>query len=98
MTELLDLAGLRVMAFPGVDKKYQALHKEAGAFASASLTDFQRQIIELIGANPSISYDEVANLSGKDKAMVRRNIQRLKQSGRLERVGSKKTGYWRVLQ
>jgi ATP-dependent DNA helicase RecG len=45
-----------------------------------------------------IPYDEIATLSGKDKATVRRNIQKLKQFGFLERVGSKKTGSWRVLK
>jgi len=64
----------------------------------ASLTDFQRQVIGFIGANALIPYDEIADLSGKDKATVRRNIQKLKQLGFLERVGSKKTGSWRVLK
>ena len=73
-------------------------NKEANLGKYASLSDFQRQIIDLIEANASVSYDEIARFSGKDKATVRRNIQKLKQSRYLERVGSKKTGHWRVLK
>lgn len=65
---------------------------------NASLSELQRHIMDWIEANATISYDQIAALSGKDKATVRRNIQKLKQSGHLERVGSKKTGQWRALK
>jgi predicted HTH transcriptional regulator len=31
------------------------------------------------------------------KTTVRRNIQKLKAAGFIERIGSKKAGYWKVL-
>jgi ATP-dependent DNA helicase RecG len=64
----------------------------------ASLSELQRHIMEWIEANSAISYEQIAALSGKDKATVRRNIQKLKQSGHLERVGSRKTGEWKALK
>jgi ATP-dependent DNA helicase RecG len=73
-------------------------NKGAKLNKNASLSDFQKQIIDFIEANASISYDEIAKGSGKDKTTVRRNIQKLKQLGFLERVGSRKTGHWKVLK
>ncbi|MBM4331169.1 MAG: transcriptional regulator [Deltaproteobacteria bacterium] len=74
-----------------------SINKEASTSIDASLSGLQQRIIDWIIENKSISYDKLAVLSGKDKATIRRNIQKLKKSGRLERLGSKKTGYWRVL-
>ncbi len=71
--------------------------KRASANRNASLSELQQHIIKFIQANKHISYDEIAVLSAKDKATIRRNIQKLKTTGYLERIGAKKTGYWKIL-
>jgi len=55
-------------------------------------------LLNLIRVNPSISYDELAMLTQKDRSTVMRNIRKLKDIGILKRVGSKKTGHWEVLE
>ena len=74
-----------------------SIGKEASANSHAALSGLQQQIIKFIHENNNISYDALADLSGKDKATIRRNIQILKKAGRLERIGSKKTGYWKII-
>lgn len=63
-----------------------------------SLSDLQLEILKLIGEDAKASYEEIAAKTDKDRATIRRNIQQLKASGVLERAGSRKTGYWKIIQ
>lgn len=74
------------------------VNKGASANSNASLRELQQRTVKFIQDNNHISYDEIAVLCAKDKATVRRNIQKLKKIDRLESNGAKNTGYWRVLE
>jgi len=63
-----------------------------------SLSDFQVQLLDFIRSNRAVSYDELADLTQKDRTTVMRNIGKLKDTGILRRVGSKKTGHWEVIE
>ncbi|NKB47149.1 MAG: winged helix-turn-helix transcriptional regulator [Legionellales bacterium] len=63
----------------------------------APLTDLQVQILEFIRSEPDISYNRLAVLMEKDRTTIMRNISKLKDAGILKRVGSKKAGYWEIL-
>ncbi|MEO5344091.1 MAG: winged helix-turn-helix transcriptional regulator, partial [Gammaproteobacteria bacterium SHHR-1] len=64
----------------------------------ASLSAIQVQLLDFIRSNPTISYDELAEMTQKDRTTVMRNIGKLKDVGILRRVGSKKTGHWEVVE
>ncbi len=64
---------------------------------NAPLTEFQVQIVDLIGENPFISYEKLAEKLNKNRTTVMRNIQKLKELGILKRFGPKKSGYWEVI-
>jgi ATP-dependent DNA helicase RecG len=64
---------------------------------NAPLNKLQTDILKYIKKNKYISYDDIAELSDMHKTTVRRNIQKLKAAGFIERIGSKKAGYWKVL-
>jgi ATP-dependent DNA helicase RecG len=64
----------------------------------ASLSGLQVQLLDFIRSNPSVSYDELAGMTQKDRTTVMRNIGKLKDAGILRRVGSKKTGHWEVME
>ncbi|MDR2383026.1 MAG: Fic family protein [Prevotellaceae bacterium] len=53
-------------------------------------------VLELIKATPNISYDKLVEKTGRSRATIKRMIKRLKQEGYISRVGSDKTGYWKV--
>lgn len=56
------------------------------------------QILEILGSNPTISYDELAEQMQKGRSTIMRYIAGLKASGRLKRIGPKKGGHWEVIQ
>lgn len=64
---------------------------------NASISLLQGEILRLIEANETISYEALATETGKDISTIRRNIQKLKQMKLLEREGSRKKGKWRIL-
>jgi Fic family protein len=53
-------------------------------------------LLELIRANPYISYDKLVEKTGRSRATIKRMIKRLKQEGVISRIGSDKTGYWKI--
>ncbi len=55
------------------------------------------EIIELLKDNPLLNRSEIASKINKDKRTVQRAIDRLKEANKIIRVGSKKTGYYKLL-
>jgi len=72
--------------------------KRQDAPLNASLSDLQVQLLVFIRSNQTVSYDELADMTQKDRTTVMRNIGKLKDAGILRRVGSKKTGHWEVIE
>ena len=54
-------------------------------------------IIELLKSNQQLTRKEMAELIGKDIRTIGRAIKTLQENGRLQRIGSDKTGYWKLL-
>ena len=48
-------------------------------------------------ANPFITTKEIGQLIGINVSAVQKNILFLKENQYIERIGSDKTGYWKVL-
>lgn len=65
---------------------------------SASLTNLQTQLLVLLQSDQGVSYEQLAALTQKDRTTIMRNIAKLKAAGRLQRIGSKKSGHWQVLK
>lgn len=65
---------------------------------NAPISDLQIKLLTFIQSNPAISYDELAELTQKDRSTVMRNIGKLKDAGTLKRVGSRKTGHWEIIE
>jgi len=54
-------------------------------------------ILVLIQHEPSITRAKLAQLIGKDVRTIARAIKKLQDEGKLQRIGSDKTGHWKVL-
>lgn len=65
---------------------------------SGTLNGTLKQIYELIKNQSDITIDELIETSHKARRTVARAISELKEKGFIERVGSKKTGSWKVLK
>ena len=55
-------------------------------------------ILHCIKQNPKAKYIEIANETGYSVSTIKRHIQELKKHGLLERIGSDKTGYWKIIE
>lgn len=60
------------------------------------LTERQELILQMFAENKSLSRERICEKTGLSDGTIKREIAFLKKSGYLERVGSLKTGYWKV--
>ncbi|MCF8107000.1 MAG: winged helix-turn-helix transcriptional regulator [Desulfohalobiaceae bacterium] len=55
-----------------------------------------QQVLSLIKENPRISYNQMAQRTGRHRKTIQRHIQFLKDRGLLRRKGGARGGYWEV--
>ncbi|MDR1196024.1 MAG: winged helix-turn-helix transcriptional regulator [Endomicrobium sp.] len=56
------------------------------------------KILTLIKKEPNIPAAMLASKSGFGIATVKRHIKKLKESGVISRIGSDKTGHWKIIE
>lgn len=61
------------------------------------LNSRRQKILEEMRDDPNITTVELHRILGVSETAVEKNILFLKENGYIERVGSKKSGYWKVL-
>lgn len=61
------------------------------------LNSRRQKIIAEMRDNPNITTAELHSILGVSETAVENNISFLRENGYIERVGSKKAGYWKVL-
>lgn len=61
------------------------------------LTKLENEIINLISQNENITIDEITNNINKSKSTINRAIKNLKANNIVERVGTDKNGYWKIV-
>ncbi|MCM1427915.1 MAG: winged helix-turn-helix transcriptional regulator, partial [Eubacterium sp.] len=62
-----------------------------------SLNTRRKKILVEMRDNPNITAEELRKILGISKTAIENNISFLRENGYIERIGSKKTGYWNVL-
>ena len=70
--------------------------KVGGDVALIEMTDIQKSIIDLIGADASISIDRMAVKMAVKKRTLERGIAKMKQKCYISRTGSPRSGKWEV--
>ena len=55
-------------------------------------------IVQHLKQNPKANYRELADAVGYSTATIKRHIQELKKMRIIERIGSDKTGYWKIIE
>ena len=61
------------------------------------LNPTRQRIMEEIRNNPNITQPQLMTVIGIGRTAIQNNITFLRVNGFIERVGSNKNGYWRVL-
>ncbi len=62
-----------------------------------NLTERQKLILQMFLEEKNLSRERLCEKTGLSDATAKREIAFLKKTGYLERVGSFKSGYWKVL-
>ncbi|MBP5449824.1 MAG: Fic family protein [Spirochaetales bacterium] len=57
----------------------------------------QQKILDAIKQNPHITQEELAELVGKSRVTVNRQLAQMKSAGLIVRVGADKNGHWEVI-
>lgn len=55
-------------------------------------------ILQQLQQKPNANYSVLAEKAGYSTATIKRHIQELKKLGLIERIGSDKTGYWKIIK
>ncbi|MCF0116615.1 MAG: HTH domain-containing protein [Bacilli bacterium] len=63
-----------------------------------TVNDTVKQLILRMKEKPNVTIAELSNELHKSRITIIRTINKLKEQGYLARVGSDKTGYWKVLK
>lgn len=61
------------------------------------LTSTDEYVLKMLNANGRATAVKIATLLGVSESTVRRSFRHLREHGLIERVGSDKAGYWKVL-
>ena len=69
-----------------------------GVNVGVKLNKTQQEIYNLILSNQHITYLFLANEIKKSEETIRRNIKYLVKNKLIERVGSDKSGYWKIIK
>ena len=62
-----------------------------------NLSDVDKKILAVIRNNPHIKRPDIISSLDIGKSTLDRSLKKLKDAGLLKRIGSNKTGYWKVL-
>ena len=86
----------------GSDKTLESSDKiEKGsdkmAESSEEIEKSSDKILELVQNDATLSAQKIAELLGISSRAVEKQLAALKEKGKLQRIGSKKGGYWKVI-
>ncbi len=60
------------------------------------LNDTQSSILKEIRNNPNITHKQLMAILNLGKTAIQNNVTYLRKNGYIERIGSNKSGYWKV--
>lgn len=56
-----------------------------------------KKLVQIVIENPSATANEMARMLSKSLSTAEKTIRRLKKDKIIERIGSDRVGYWKVL-
>ncbi len=63
---------------------------------NVGLNEIQNKILKLISNNKNVTQKEISEELNTTKRTIERNIMILKEMNLIERIGSRKSGYWKI--
>ena len=71
--------------------------KAADNVGDKRLNPSQQKIVDAMRDDPNVTHEKLMVITGIGKTAVQNNVSYLRKNGIIERVGSNKNGYWKVL-
>ena len=62
------------------------------------VTETKQKILDLMFEDPKITTSDMCDRLGLSRKTVSKHIKELKESGMIERVGSDRKGYWKIIK
>ena len=62
------------------------------------LKSIEEMILHAINSNPKITKAELAQVTGKGRTTLTREMKKLVDAGKIKRIGSDKTGHWELIK
>ena len=72
--------------------------KQAGDTKDDAALDVTQRLLQFLRTNPQITQQALAKQLGISSATVKRLTAQLQASGTIQRIGSRRNGYWQVLE
>lgn len=92
-----DFGGLMV-EFRASDKKQKASGKASGKMSGKTSGKGPDRILKILRKNPEITIPELASIVNITPRSIERNLEKLRKSGKIKRIGSHREGYWKILE
>ena len=84
------------MEFSRLDRNIWPLSSQKNGQINDQISETERSILELLRDNPKLTNAELINKTGKSQRTITRTLAALKGKGLISRIGSNKSGYWKV--
>ena len=91
--EILEIPGAVVVQFRG-----KTIGKAIGKTIGKTIGRTPLAVLELLANDPNLTVPQLADRLQKSEVTIHRAIRDLRESGRLERIGPDKGGYWKVIE
>lgn len=62
------------------------------------VNDRMNRILKILEQNKSITREQLAGASNVSIETIKRDLRKLRDQGKVKRIGSDKTGYWEVIR
>ena len=85
-----------VISFSRINRNIMTGDGIISGIINDTLSENESEILEYLRRNKDFTATEIAEMSGKSLRTINRIISLLKSKGLIERIGSNKTGYWKV--
>ena len=79
-------------------EKATSQNADVGINVGIKMTKTESLVLQLLVGKPDITSDEIAEQLKVTRRTVERNLESLKKKGIIERIGSKKDGYWKIIK
>lgn len=77
---------------------FKASGGKSGAKSGAKLTAKQREVLDIIKSNTTVSYRDVAQKMGVNDSAAQKHFDNLKRKGVIKRIGPANGGYWKITE